>query len=190
MVWNLVFISPGGQFGCRYVIPMATRHIVQSSLQVQDGVSFFFKMESAWPIPFLPHNKTLQHPCQNPCREPEPVICIPCVTIRPRTLAGDPPPPLQPPWTHHSPHRPPRGGWPSLCFVQCEQQSIRVCISLCLSVFLSLLPQRLTSAFCLSRRPPFCAAPLPPPLSLSPLCLWVSPFSFLLSCLSCLPFSP
>ena len=45
-----MFISPGGQFGCRYVIPMATRHMVQ----VQDGVSFFFKMESAWPVPFLP----------------------------------------------------------------------------------------------------------------------------------------
>ena len=32
--WNLVFIGPGGQFGHRYVIPMATRHIVQSSLKV------------------------------------------------------------------------------------------------------------------------------------------------------------
>ena len=53
MVWNLVFISPGGQFGRRYVIPMANRHIVQSSLKVQDEVSFFFKMESAWPVPFL-----------------------------------------------------------------------------------------------------------------------------------------
>ena len=54
LVWNLVFISPGGQFGCRYVIPMATRHVVQSSLKVQDGVSFFFKMQSAQPVPFLP----------------------------------------------------------------------------------------------------------------------------------------
>ena len=36
--WNLVFIRPGGQFGHRYG-PMATRHIVQSSLKVQDGVS-------------------------------------------------------------------------------------------------------------------------------------------------------
>ena len=34
---------------------MATRHIVQSSLKVQDGISFFFKTESAEPIPFLPH---------------------------------------------------------------------------------------------------------------------------------------
>ena len=50
LVWNLVFISLGGQFGHRYVIPMATRYMVQ----VQDGVSFFFKMESAWPVPFLP----------------------------------------------------------------------------------------------------------------------------------------
>ena len=50
LVWNLVFISPGGQFGPRYVIPMATRHIVQSSLKVQDGVSFF-KKEWAWPVP-------------------------------------------------------------------------------------------------------------------------------------------
>ena len=41
--WNLVFISPGGQFGHRYVIPTATRHIVQSSLKQQDGVSFFFQ---------------------------------------------------------------------------------------------------------------------------------------------------
>ena len=32
LVWNLVFISPGGLFGHRYVISMATRHIVQSSL--------------------------------------------------------------------------------------------------------------------------------------------------------------
>ena len=38
----------------RYVIAMATRHMVQSSLKVQDGVSFFFKMESAQPVPFLP----------------------------------------------------------------------------------------------------------------------------------------
>ena len=53
LVWNLVFFSLGGQFGCRCVIPMATRHIVQSSLKVQDGVSFFLKMESAWPVPFL-----------------------------------------------------------------------------------------------------------------------------------------
>ena len=53
LVWNLVFISLGGQFGCGYIIPMATRHIVQSSLKVQDGVSFFLKMESAWPVPFL-----------------------------------------------------------------------------------------------------------------------------------------
>ena len=29
---------------------------IQSSLKVQDGISFFFKMESAWPVPFLPHN--------------------------------------------------------------------------------------------------------------------------------------
>ena len=49
-----MFISPGGQFGRVYVIPMATRHIVQSSLNVRDGVSFFFKMESAQPVPFLP----------------------------------------------------------------------------------------------------------------------------------------
>ena len=33
---------------------MATRHMVQCSLEVQDGVSFFFKMESARPVPFLP----------------------------------------------------------------------------------------------------------------------------------------
>ena len=52
-----MFISPGDQFGLSYVIPLATRHIVQSSLKVQDGVSFFFKMESAQPVPFLPqHN--------------------------------------------------------------------------------------------------------------------------------------
>ena len=49
LVWNLVFICPGGHFGHGYVIPFATRRMVQSSLQVQDGVSFFFKMESAWP---------------------------------------------------------------------------------------------------------------------------------------------
>ena len=54
LVWNLVFISPGGQFVCRYVIAMATRHAVQSSLKVRDWVSFFFKMESAQPVPFLP----------------------------------------------------------------------------------------------------------------------------------------
>ena len=49
-----MFISPGGQLGRRYVIPMATGHMVQSSLKVQDGVSFFLKMESAQPVPFLP----------------------------------------------------------------------------------------------------------------------------------------
>ena len=54
LVWNLVYISLGGQFGCRYVTLMATRYIVQSSLKVQDGVSFFFKIESARPVPFLP----------------------------------------------------------------------------------------------------------------------------------------
>ena len=53
LVWNLVFISPGCQFGCTYVIPMTTRHIVQSSLKVQAGVSFFFKTKSALPVPFL-----------------------------------------------------------------------------------------------------------------------------------------
>ena len=56
LVWNLVFISPGGQFSRRYVIIMATRHIVQSSLRVQDRVSFFFRMESARPVPFLPQS--------------------------------------------------------------------------------------------------------------------------------------
>ena len=55
LVWSLdQFISLGGQFGRRYVIPMATTHMVQSSLKVQDGVSFFFKMKSAQPVPFLP----------------------------------------------------------------------------------------------------------------------------------------
>ena len=39
LVWSLVFISLGGQFGHTYVIPMATRHTVQSSLKEQDGVS-------------------------------------------------------------------------------------------------------------------------------------------------------
>ena len=46
LVWNLVFISLGGQFGHSYVIPMATRHMVRSSpesarwsfLLFQDGV--------------------------------------------------------------------------------------------------------------------------------------------------------
>ena len=52
LVWNLVFISPGGQFVHGYVVPKATRHI---SLKGQGGVSFFFKMESARPVPFLPH---------------------------------------------------------------------------------------------------------------------------------------
>ena len=49
-----MFTGPGGQFGCTYVIAMATGHIVQSSLKVRDGVSFFFKMESARPVAFLP----------------------------------------------------------------------------------------------------------------------------------------
>ena len=53
LLWNLVFISLGGQFSCRYVIPMATRHIVQSSLKVQNRVSFFFQMESVQPVPLL-----------------------------------------------------------------------------------------------------------------------------------------
>ena len=46
----------GGQFGHRYVLLMATRHI---SLKVKDGVSFFFKTESAWPVPFLSYYYTL-----------------------------------------------------------------------------------------------------------------------------------
>ena len=54
--YSPVFISLGGQFGHRYVIPMATRHIVQSSPKMEDGVSFFFKMESARPVPFLAHH--------------------------------------------------------------------------------------------------------------------------------------
>ena len=36
LVWNLVFISPRDQLGHRYVIPMATKHMVQSSLKVQE----------------------------------------------------------------------------------------------------------------------------------------------------------
>ena len=59
LVWSLVFISLGGQFNRRYVIPMTTRHMVQSSLKVQDVVSFFFKMESAQPVPFLLHSPFL-----------------------------------------------------------------------------------------------------------------------------------
>ena len=47
---------------CSYAIPMASRHIVQSSLKVQDGVSFFFKMESAQPVLFLPqHHELNEH---------------------------------------------------------------------------------------------------------------------------------
>ena len=45
----------------RYVIPMATRHIVQSSLKVQDGVSFVSKRELAWPVPFLLQYKICTH---------------------------------------------------------------------------------------------------------------------------------
>ena len=58
-VWSLVFISLGGQFGCRYVIPMATRNMVQSSLKEQAGVSFFFNMKSAQSVPFLRQTCTL-----------------------------------------------------------------------------------------------------------------------------------
>ena len=64
LVWNLVFISPGGQFSHRYVIPRATRHVVQSSLKVKDGISSFFKVESARPVPFLPQVHPL-HWCPN-----------------------------------------------------------------------------------------------------------------------------
>ena len=49
----------GGQFCLRYVIPMATRHMVQSSLKGQGGVSFFVKMQSAQPVPFLPQSHGL-----------------------------------------------------------------------------------------------------------------------------------
>ena len=49
-----MFISLGGQFGHRYVISTATMHLAQGSLKMQDGVSFFFKMEPAQPVPFLP----------------------------------------------------------------------------------------------------------------------------------------
>ena len=40
LVWNLVFISPGGLFGHRYVVSLATKHIVQSLPRMQKGVSF------------------------------------------------------------------------------------------------------------------------------------------------------
>ena len=53
-----MFISLGVQFRRRHVIPMATRHVVQSSLKVQDGVSFFFQRESAQPVPFVLHSDT------------------------------------------------------------------------------------------------------------------------------------
>ena len=53
--WYGIWSGLGGQFSRRYVIPMATRHIVQSSLKVRDGVSFFFKTEAARPVPFFPH---------------------------------------------------------------------------------------------------------------------------------------
>ena len=52
-IWCLS-VYPGGQFGHRCIIPMATRHRVQSSLKAQDGVSLSFQMESAQPVPFLP----------------------------------------------------------------------------------------------------------------------------------------
>ena len=38
LVWNLVFISPGGLFRLKYAISMATRHMVQSSLKMQASV--------------------------------------------------------------------------------------------------------------------------------------------------------
>ena len=41
--YGIVFISPGGQFGHRYVIPIATGRVDQSSLKVEDGDSFFVK---------------------------------------------------------------------------------------------------------------------------------------------------
>ena len=47
LVCNLGLISLGGQFARGYVIPMATRHIVQSSLKVRDAVSFFQDGSSA-----------------------------------------------------------------------------------------------------------------------------------------------
>ena len=52
-----MFNSLGGQFGHGHVITMAPRHMVQCSLKVQGGVSFFFKMESARPVPFLPQGE-------------------------------------------------------------------------------------------------------------------------------------
>ena len=51
LVWNLVLTSPEGQFSHRYAIPMVIRHVVQSSLKMKDGISFFFKMQSVRPIP-------------------------------------------------------------------------------------------------------------------------------------------
>ena len=36
--WNLAFSGLGGLFDLRYVISMATRHIVQSSLKMRAGV--------------------------------------------------------------------------------------------------------------------------------------------------------
>ena len=63
LVWNLVFISPGDQLGHRYIIPMATRHMVQSSVKVQefqwsfllfqDGVSSAYSFPPSIPLPGL-----------------------------------------------------------------------------------------------------------------------------------------
>ena len=40
---NIGMESGGYQFGHRYVIPIATGHVVQSLLKVEDGDSFFVK---------------------------------------------------------------------------------------------------------------------------------------------------
>ena len=49
--YGIVFVSPGGHFGHSYVIPIATKHIVQSSLKMQSFLLFQDEVSSACSVP-------------------------------------------------------------------------------------------------------------------------------------------
>ena len=61
LVWNLVFISPGGQFAIGMLSPCLPGTKSKVHWKCKMGVSFFFKMESARPVPFLLHEEKPTH---------------------------------------------------------------------------------------------------------------------------------
>ena len=106
MVWNLVFISSGGLFGCTYVVSMATRYIVQSSPRMQEGVSFSRWSQCSLFFPLSPLAMFL-------LKEQPPKEETPLFTKFLRTTWKT----LGPPWAFFSPAKyrgrghAPEGGW-------------------------------------------------------------------------------